>query len=158
MYGSSGQNEQLESIFPDLTHTDWEHQFAYTFYSETFFSKVFSALDTISQILDEENDLGLKKPSFKPTVEKLVNVNPQPGCSLKDQITSTPEFMRADDLRNDITHNFAPGVLGASMTKQQTQSHTVYTSGIGEYTKVADLRREIISVRSLLENTLNLCA
>lgn len=99
----------------EARHYDIKAQFDY--YTDIFYYKMFSVLDTIGHLLFVMYELELKgkeRPSFASAVNKLKDIRPNLHNGLSS-IMKQPDFTIARRFRNDITHNFQPNTLGSSV-------------------------------------------
>lgn len=139
--------------FPNFEkrHHDIKHQF--DFYTDVFYYKLFSAWDTVGQLLFLIYDLKLasnQKVSFALAVRKLNDDHPALHESLGG-IMNHPEFIKARRLRNDITHNFLPNSLGSSV---RMPKENMMTGGGASYTRAAEFKENVVNVLELFAETL----
>jgi Cthe_2314-like HEPN len=127
-YFKAGQKGGLE-YWPDFEKNDRLLKAQFDYFSDVFFFKFYSCLDTIGCILNIIYDLELPRQNLFLAAKKL-NVRPQLQLKLK-KIVKSPEFNAIRLLRNSITHLKAPGDIGSPVTKV---SEGFFTVGAGEYT------------------------
>jgi Cthe_2314-like HEPN len=111
------EDENGTKYFPHFDKTHYEIKDQFDFYTDVFYYKVFSAWDTLGQILCLVYELKLppkQKPSFASAMQALKAVD----RGLFDRlqvIRADPEFDKAKKFRNDITHNFLSNALGSDV-------------------------------------------
>jgi hypothetical protein len=147
---SPGRNGESVQYFPHFTQYHFQIKSWFDYYVDTFYYKLFSALDTIGQILNVKHNLGIKKPDLGKVMTKLEKMHPDIHNQLK-RLKDKPAFKQANELRNDITHNFLPSSIGGSITKFQDAP----ALGIGEYVPSATIKQNIIDVLYVFVDILN---
>ena len=147
---SPGRNGESVQYFPHFTQYQFQVKSWFDYYVDTFYYKLFSALDTIGQILNIRHKLEIKKPGFAHVLEKLKKKHRDVYYELtrwQDKFA----FKEAKKLRNDITHNFLPSSIGGSITKFQDAP----ALGIGEYVPSAIIKQNVIDVLCVFVDILN---
>lgn len=141
---SPGKDGMSISYFPDFQEDDFLNKARFDFYADTFFSKQYSAFDSIGHLLKviHQIDLPLKRVYFITVVENLKKSGKSIGHELQSLVDS-PEFEKLNSIRNDITHNFLPGMHGGSIQRTFTGKEIKEVSfGVGRYIK----SDEIVSI------------
>lgn len=92
---------------------------AFNRYSQFFYLSMFSALENIGQILNVMYDLQTdERVSFDAVIKKSKK---KEFSNLPNRILdlrNSDAFNSFIKIRNDITHNFLPGLLGGSVTHE----------------------------------------
>ncbi len=104
--GTSGESVQY---YPDFEEVHWHIKMWFDFFSDTLYYKLFSAWNLIGHILKVKYDLEIKERDvyFSTAFKKLGDKDKNLCCCLKNVIDS-PVYERANEIRNDITHNYLP--------------------------------------------------
>lgn len=134
-YISPGKNGESISFLPDFQDKDHLNKASFDFYADTFFSKLYSALDTLGHLLNVIHVLNLKPKniSFTSVVEKLSELNSASGNELRELLKSY-EFITLNAIRNNVTHNFPPGMFGSSVKRTYSGKDIKEISiGVGPY-------------------------
>src|SRR6185503_12329266 len=111
------EDEKGTTYFPHFDKAHHEIKDQFDFYTDVFYYKIFSAWDTLGQILCLVYRLSLpskQKPSFASAMQALKAVDRGLYNSLQ-VIRTDPEFDKAKKFRNDITHNFLSNALGSDV-------------------------------------------
>jgi Cthe_2314-like HEPN len=141
------------SYFPhfEKRHHDIKAQF--DFYTDVFYYKIFSAWDTVGQLLFLIFPLTLEaneKPSFALAIKRLKDNQLALHRSLKN-ITNHTEFIKARKFRNDITHNFQPNSLGSNV---RMPDDNMMTFGGANYTPSTVFKENVVHTLDLFAETL----
>jgi hypothetical protein len=144
------QNGESVQYFPHFTQYHFQIKSWFDYYVDTFYYKLFSALDTIGQILNIKYNLGIKKPDLGNVMKKLENMHPDIHNELK-QLKDNPAFKEAKKLRNDITHNLSPSSISGNITKFQDAT----ALSVGEYVPSATIQQNVIDVLYVFVEFLN---
>ena len=134
-YISPGKNGESLSFLPDFQDKDHLNKSSFDFYADTFFSKLYSSLDTLGHLLNVIHVLDLKPKniSFTSVVEKLSMLNSASGKKLHELFKSS-EFEKFNTIRNNVTHNFPPGMFGSSVKRTYSENEIKEISiGVGPY-------------------------
>jgi len=132
-------------------HYDIKHQF--DFYTDVFYYKIFSAWDTVGQLLFLIYDLkraSNEKAGFASAVRELKDDHAALRESLAS-ITNHPEFAKSRKFRNDITHNFLPNSLGSTV---RMPKENMMTGGGANYTPSTEFKENVVNVLELFAETL----
>ena len=121
------------------------------YYSDSFYCKLFSALDVIGHLLNVRYELGIKQVHFHKVVCRLRDRDSSLYIGL-NEIRESPAFREANRLRNEITHNYLPSSTGMSVTLTQTGG----CIGIRNYTPSAAIVSNAREVIGLLERIVTL--
>jgi hypothetical protein len=150
----NGEPGRYFSNFEDR-HFQILEQFA--FYTDVFYYKLFSALDTIGQVLVVTYQLELRakknrvdeKVDFRKAVNALKETNPVLYRNLSE-IMSDPDYETARTLRNDITHNFKPTALGSNVKRFSDAMAKGVSFGGHNYTPSSVFKENILRSLNLL--------
>lgn len=126
----------------------------FDFYTDVFYYKIFSAWDTVGQLLFLIFSLTLganEKPSFALALNKLKDHRLALYSELKN-ITNHPEFKIARKFRNDITHNFQPNSLGSNA---RMPHENMMTFGGATYTPSRAFKENVVHTLDLFAKTLD---
>lgn len=149
----SGEQGGIKYL-PNFDDKHYQIQDEFTYYADVFYYKLFSAWDTIGHILNVRYKLGIeKRPDFHKAISKLA----QASTSLFDKlqtIINDPDYKEARELRNTITHNYLPNIIGSTVRQIKTQSGTMITGGGGSYTPSATIKENVVKALSLFAETL----
>jgi hypothetical protein len=133
---SPGRNGVSVEYFPNFDAHHHEIKDAYDYFSDFFFYKLFSALESLAHILNLFYFLKITRPSFFKVVEKsnLRLINDRLYKSLHN-LLSDPSYTFARDYRDNITHNLLPNSIGSPIKTDSLG----FTLGVGNYTKSLDV-------------------
>lgn len=127
---SPGRSGASAEYFPHFEPPHRLNKLQFDYYSDVFYYKLISALDTFGHLLNTIYGLEIERPGFHSAVHKLRAVRPDLHRSLS-VLTGTEQFRKMKKLRNDITHNQLPGGIGALITKIAEGDYSI---GVGNYT------------------------
>lgn len=114
-YVSPSKDGHSIQYYPDFTERHFQIKGWFDFYSDTFYYKLFSAWDLVGHIINVAYGLGIKKKQVyfsRRAVEALKNKGNEPLYKCLKELQNSPGFLRANTIRNDITHNYLPNVAG----------------------------------------------
>jgi len=140
--------------FPQFERRHHEIKAQFDFYTDVFYYKIFSAWDTVGQLLFLIFPLTLganEKPSFALALNKLKDHRLALYSELKN-ITNHPEFKIARKFRNDITHNFQPNSLGSDA---RMPNENMMTFGGANYTPSIAFKENVVHTLDLFAKTLD---
>src|SRR5258708_18281975 len=146
--GPTKFNPMMDS--EQLKTKDW-----FDYYSDTFYYKLFSAWDLIGHFLNVKYDLKIviKKVDFKTAIEKLQDKDKVLFEKLKC-VTNSPDYERANTIRNDITHNYLPNSPGIAVTREEKEGTRRISVGEKSYTSAAEIVTNIKAILTLFASTL----
>jgi hypothetical protein len=147
---SPGKNGESIQYYPHFEEKDHFTKAQFDYYADVFYYKLFSAWDTLGQILNVLYELEIAKPTFNEAVKKLKPLKPALHAKLKS-ILNSDDFLKMRALRHDITHNHLPGHIGSSVRKV---SPTHFTFGGGSYTPSGAVQANVISALDMFADTL----
>ncbi len=112
--------------FPDFEAKHFSIKSQFDYYVDVFYYKIFSAWDSVGHLLNVLYDLKLDKVYFKPAVEceKLKSNNKNLSDCLK-KIVNDRVYMKANKLRNDITHSYLPSSPGLRVDRNEKTENKV---------------------------------
>lgn len=150
---SPGKNGDSISYFPDFSDDDHINKASFNFYADTFFSKLTSSWDTIGHLLNVVHQLNLKPKDiyFKSAVTALNKSTNGLGKELYD-LLKNPEYENFNNARNDVTHNFLPGMFGGIV--QRTDDDKKISIGVGRYVTSDEIVRTATNALRLFNKTL----
>lgn len=151
---SPGENGESIAYFPDFSDDDHINKASFNFYADTYFSKLASSWDTIGHLLNVAHSLGLQPKNiyFKTAVEALKNKSTSGlGKELHDVLQSI-EYKNFNTVRNDVTHNFLPGMFGGAL--QRTDGGKKISIGVGRYVTSDEIVKTAISALQIFNRTL----
>lgn len=150
-YISPGKKGQSIQYFPHFEVRHFLIKDQFDFYADIFYYKIFSAWDTIGHLLKTLFELkDLSKPTFKSVVNQLEQKKPDLYRDLK-LIINNPDFKQANEIRNNVTHNFLPGHQDSGIAKS---SKNKITLGVGKYTPSTTIKSNVAKALELFEKTL----
>lgn len=129
-------SSNVVEYFPNFGEEDNRNKFAFEYYSDVFFYKVFSVLDAMAHLMTLIFPLtwGKKeKISFYKALQKIKEINHELYKELSD-IIEKREFKEINRIRNNTTHNFSEGHVHSEVV--QKQNGVSYT--IGKYMTVKE--------------------
>lgn len=139
--------------FPHFEKIHYEIKYQFDFYTDVFYYKVFSAWDTLGQLLILIYHLqlsGKEKPSFALAIDRLKGVNFRLFHSLQN-IRNDQGFVTARKFRNDITHNFLSNALGSDV---RLPTEDMMTFGGRTYIPSASFQTNVLQALGLFADTL----
>jgi Cthe_2314-like HEPN len=166
---SPGKCGASVEYFPDFEAQDYSKSAWFGFYADAFVYKLFSAWDSIGQLLAVVHGLSVPRPSFF-TVATALKANGVPLGSQLLALWERDEFKRFRDLRHDATHNFLPGTFGGSITtKNESKEITLHDGervkttrtvsfGVGQYVKSKDVLSIANAALNVFDETLRAVA
>jgi hypothetical protein len=149
------EDENGTRYFPHFDKIHYEIKDQFDFYTDVFYYKIFSAWDTLGQILCLVYQLTLQpkqKPSFALAMAKLKDVDRNLFDSL-DQIRNDPEFIKAKEFRNNTTHNFLSNALGSDV---RLPDENMMTFGGRTYTPSTVFKENVFQTLHLFAKSLEL--
>lgn len=162
---SPGKNGASVEYLPDFSDDDYSKKAWFDFYADAFAFKLFSAWDSIGQLLAVVHGLQLAKPTFY-TVASTLNGQGLPlGNALLD-LWERDEFKRLRDIRHATTHSFLPGTFGGSVTVHKHPNGTFLhdgrwvkatqsiSFGVGQYVTSKDMLTIANAALKVFEETL----
>lgn len=150
---SPGENRESIAYFPDFSNDDHINKASFNFYADTFFSKLASSWDTIGHLLNVVHQLRLKprRIDFALAVAELNKSTSALGKGLYDLLQST-EYQNFNNVRNDVTHNFLPGMFGGTL--QRTNDGKKISIGVGRYVASDEIVQTARSALQIFNRTL----
>lgn len=139
--------------FPDFNQVHFYVKEWFDYYSDVFYYKLFSAWDLVGHILDVKYDLKVEEKGKKVGFHSAVNALNQKDNSLYsrlDNIRNHPEFKKASEIRNNITHNYLPSSIGLGVNITETG----VTVGLRQYITSDEIINNVRETIGLLEQTL----
>jgi hypothetical protein len=108
-------------LFPNFTiNADHIKKDMFDYYSDIYFYKIFSALETIGHLFFKKYSLQVNersKISFNSSVGKLKGKNPNLHEELL-KIINSDEFKQGIEIRNDETHNYPHSEITSGVVKK----------------------------------------
>jgi len=149
---SPGRGGSSVTYFPDFEDLHYEIKKWFDYYSDVFYYKLFSAIDIVGHILNNKQNLKIKKSkvSFSKSLKKLQGINDELLTTL-NTIKQNQDFKTANNIRNDITHNYLPSSVGFSVTIDEKQG------SVGEraYITSSEIINNIKSILQLFKQILD---
>ncbi|PMB53706.1 hypothetical protein CEN39_03015 [Fischerella thermalis CCMEE 5201] len=147
---SPGMNGESVQYFPHFTEYDFHVKNLFDFYADTFYYKLFSVVDTIGHILNIVHNLEIQEPNLKNVMKELKKKNPDIYKKLME-FKEEPAFKDASKYRNEITHNFLPGVVSGIITSFSDVNaleveKNLTSIGVGKYVPSATIRQNVVDV------------
>lgn len=148
---SPGSGGESVEYFPDFKKekNHYFHLSMFSFFSSVFHSKIYTAWDTLGQILNLMFDLRIKKVDFHQAVNCLKAVRPYLYTDLQIIIDSKA-FKFLKTLRHQDTHNESPTGISGFVTKIPNG----FTFGGGTYTQSQSIVDNSIEVLNLFGKTI----
>ena len=114
----SGDDGGIKYFTKSMTNRQRLILIEFCYYVDVFYYKIFSAFDSLGHLLNEMFALELidNNVNFKSAIKKLKNKNKDLYAEL-NKIRGNKEFIKANNLRNDFTHNFSPCEIGPGYKK-----------------------------------------
>ncbi|HOY10312.1 MAG TPA: Cthe_2314 family HEPN domain-containing protein, partial [Candidatus Omnitrophota bacterium] len=149
---SPGRDGCSVEYFPDFENIHYEIKKWFDYYSDVFYYKLFSALDIVGHILNNTQNLKIKKSkvSFSRSLRKLEGINDELFETI-NSINQNQDFKTAQEIRNDITHNYLPSSVGVSVTIDEKQGIV----GERAYITSCDIINNINSMLKLFKQILD---
>lgn len=148
---SPGKHGESVQYYPNFEEKHFKIKSEFDYYVDVFYYKIFSAWDTVGHVLNVMHNLKIKKPSFRSVVEKLKSANIN-FCKVLNTIVKHPDFEKAKELRNNITHNYLPSSIDAGIGRE---SESKISFGVGSYTTSKEFYENILNSLDLFAMTLN---
>lgn len=150
---SPGENGDSITYFPDFSREDHINKMSFNFYADTFFSKLASSWDTIGHLLNVIHQLHLKpkRIDFASVVTELNKSISGPGKELHGLLKCS-EYQNFNKVRNDITHNFLPGMFGNTL--QRTDDGKKIFIGVGPYVTSDEIVKTAKNALQIFNRTL----
>jgi hypothetical protein len=150
---SPGINGDSITYFPDFSDDDHINKASFNFYADAFFSQLTSSWNTIGHLLNVVHQLNLKPRNiyFKTAVTKLNETTSGSGVELYELLKS-PEYENFNNTRNDVTHNFLPGMFGGIV--QRTDNDKIVSVGVGRYVASDDIVKTAKDALQIFNKTL----
>lgn len=146
---SSDENETSLEYFPHFDNEKYLIKDYFDYFVDVFYYKAFSSWDTIGHILTLLYHLPIRKPDFEKAVDKLASLDSTLHANLTS-ITKDSAYLEAKRLRNDITHNRPPGVLGSGLVQV---TPTMSYMGVGQYTSSKQVNGNVNEIFALMNQT-----
>ena len=147
---SPGNKGQTIEYFPNFTKDDFINKAHFDFFSDFFFYKIFSAFDTLGQILNELFDLEIKICDFNKSIQKLKSIDKVLYSSLNN-IYENEDFKTAKKIRNNIAHNYLPNNIDSGINRV---SKNEFQSGTRSYVTSKEIKDSIFIILELLHETI----
>lgn len=151
-YASPGEDGASIQYYPDFEDIHFQIKAWFDCYSDTLYYKLFSAWDLLGHMLNTEYDLAIRKVDFGKAVRELEAKDTSLYTFLKT-IQGSPAYKKANDIRNDITHNYLPYTTGIAFCSDKSGLRT--TIGLREYVTseeiVANIHAVIVLFTTALE-------
>lgn len=135
-YESPGRSGASIDYFPDFTDEDHLNKARFDFYVDTFCYKLFSAWDTVGQLLNVTYQLKLKSVSFEKVIQAFEKQGVPLGTELRKLIAGAA-FEQFRRIRHDTTHNFPPSMFGGVVTRSDNGEKISF--GVGSYVSAAEI-------------------
>lgn len=145
---SPGTNGESVEYYPHFTKDDHLNKSWFDFYVDVFYFKIFSMYDVLAHIVNVAFILGFQKRNTSMNqnlISKLKGIDAPLSSSLSALLDS-PEFIRAKEIRNDISHNYLPHSVGMSVTR----NGGTITVGIKSYIKSREIIKNMNEIQSIL--------
>lgn len=152
---SPGRKGESVEYFPDFDENHFIIKGWFDYYADTFYQKLFATWSIVGHTLNQAFSLGLKAKGieFEPAVKQL---GPNES-ELKVVLASVLEdsaFVKARELRNDITHNESPSSVGMTISKYDTPGAVVYSMGMRSYVTTTAILENAAASVTLLRRTI----
>jgi hypothetical protein len=151
-YISPGKRGESVEFFPHFEPIHFEVKDWFDYFSDTFYHKLFSALDMVGHLINLQYELGVKQKEvyFNSVVNKLRTKDLHLYQGLQE-IRDDPIYLEANRLRNDIAHNYLPGSTGLSVTREKGDGCEGIKLGIRAYTPSSAIMSNAQKTVDLLE-------
>ena len=148
---SPGINGASVQYYPDFEEVHYSIKVWFDYFSDTLYYKLFSAWDVVGHVLNMKYGLNIKKKGvyFSTAYKKLGDKDKNLHDCLKNIIDS-PVYERANEIRNDITHNYIPH--GAHMVVHRSNKST--TIGPKQYRPSEEIVTNVQEALDLFATTL----
>lgn len=150
---SPGKRDSSIEYFPHFEPIHFMIKDWFDYYSGIFYQQLFSTLDVVGHLLNVQYSLGVseKKVSFRGVVNRLERHNNSLYVAL-DQVRSSPVFLEATQLRNNITHNHLPSSTGLTGTLTENGGNV----NIQDYMTSDKIFSNVREIIGLLEEVITL--
>ncbi len=135
-YISPGFNGESIQYFPHFEEKNFHFKSMFDYYVDIFYYKFFSAWDTMFHILNTHQQFDVNSGiGFNNKVLNKLKVTNQELHNIIKETDNSASFIKSRDLRNNITHNFAPNEVSSGLTKLKRNGELKRIDvGIGSYT------------------------
>jgi len=150
-FRSPGRNGLSVEYWPNFKtkHHYIKHFFDY--YVDVFYYKVFSALDTLPQLLNAYFQMDVKPGRGAVTkIMKELSHRNETLFQFLDGLQENSTYQTARNIRNDLAHNFPDVDVGPGVTKYATPGGRGVAFGIGRYTTSKELMSNMDGLLSLV--------
>lgn len=152
-YQSPGKNGSGVSYFPLFKEEHHANHYWYGFYVEAFYFRFEGLIDSIYHIVNSKFNLEISTGvGFQSKILKKIKIeNPSLALTLKN-IKKNDIYIKAKNIRNDITHNFSPNKLGSGVKTHKNKEGAigVVSVGVPEYMSVFEIQTNINNIIQLL--------
>lgn len=150
-YISPGINGASVQYYPDFEEVHYSIKVWFDYFSDALYYKLFSAWYVVGHVLNVKYGLNIKKKgvSFSTAYKKLGDKDKNLHDCLKNVIDS-PVYKRANEIRNDITHNYLPH--SAHMVVHSSNKST--TIGLKQYIPSEEIVTNVQETLELFATTL----
>jgi len=129
----------------------------FDFYSDTTYYKIFTTWDTFGHFLNIKHRLGIKQNDvhFTRVIKRLSKTGNNLYIKMQS-ILNSPEFKKANSIRNNITHNYLPhkpGLVGNRITDDKNVPGIVVSLEINKYIISTDIVKNIDETLKLLKQS-----
>ena len=144
------------SYFPKFNEEHDANKFGFEYYSDVYFYKAFSTLDTIAHILTLVYNLTWdekEKISFFNAVNKIKQIAPDLYKKLKSIMTST-RYRKINRLRNNSTHNFSDGYVDSGVVRKNNKTLLTvgnYMTSKEKYSLMQWMCKNLIGIINLIK-------
>lgn len=144
----SVSDDGSQKLFPLFKDGDVYIKWMFDYYTDTYFYKAFSSLDTLAHLLFNIFDLetqGNEKISFKTVIWKLKPVS----LALHErllELKNSSTFKEADRIRNDHTHNTPHSTLDSGVRR----TGKMISFGIFSYTNAEQMHNTMLKMHACL--------
>lgn len=143
--------------FPNFSEDDNRNKFAFEYYSDAYFYKVFSSLEAMAHLMTLIFSLKWRERnriSFLKSVSKIEKLNPELYSDLSE-IIKQPQFKKINRIRNDTTHNYSEGHVHSEVVQKEGEiSLTIgkYMTVNEKYALMEWMCRSLIKIIDLISS------
>lgn len=155
---SPGRNGESVEYFPHFDSNHFHYLYWFGFYMDSYYSRYSGILDTIYHLINIKYDFNVESAlGFRKEILKQLKTRDKELFEFLDSIKTNNVYLRVNEFRNNITHNFRPNQIDSGINqKKQGGGITITTMSVGNYTPtnefVTNINESIDLLAFIVEN------
>lgn len=144
-YISPGKNGQSIQYFPHFEEKHHIHHYWFGFYSESYYTRFFSLIDTIYHLTNVKYEFDIDPGlGFNGKVLNELKSIDKDLYDVLQGIKTNDVYGKASDYRNDTIHNYRPNQIDSGYKKEKLEGGgTKWTMSVGDYTPTTSIVKNI---------------